>query len=118
MKKKIYYEYDEISGTYIGLEYEKYLHQSQSNYQNIEILNSKIYGNVMYLDGCFMLSEKNQDYYHDACINIVPSSVKKILIIGGSSFVGNFLILSLKKYFHLLLLFLIPKTNSLIKLKI
>ncbi len=83
MKKKIYYEYDEISGTYIGLEYEKYLHQSQSNYQNIEILNSKIYGNVMYLDGCFMLSEKNQDYYHDACINIVPSSVKKILIIGG-----------------------------------
>ena len=37
----------------------------------------------MYLDGCFMLSEKNQDYYHEECIKLIPNNAKKILIIGG-----------------------------------
>ena len=86
MKKKVYYEHDIHTGTSIGLEYEKYLHQSQSKYQNIEIIYSGKYGNAMYLDGCFMLSERNQDYYHDKCISLVPSSVKNILIIGGGDY--------------------------------
>ena len=33
MKKKVYYEHDIHTGTSIGLEYEKYLYQSQSKYQ-------------------------------------------------------------------------------------
>ena len=37
----------------------------------------------MYLDGCFMLSEKNKDYYHDECIKLIPKGAKNILIIGG-----------------------------------
>ena len=40
----------------------------------------------MYLDGCFMLAQKNQDYYHDKCISLVPSNSKRILIIGGGDF--------------------------------
>ena len=83
MKKKVYYEHDIPTGTSIGLEYEKYLFQSQSKYQNIEIIYSSKYGNAMYLDGCFMLSEKNQDYYHDKCISLIPTSAKNILVIGG-----------------------------------
>ena len=86
MKKKVYYEHDIYTRTSIGLEYEKYLYQSQSKYQNIEIIYSSKYGNAMYLDGCFMLSERNQDYYHDECISIVPSSVDNILIIGGGDY--------------------------------
>ena len=83
MKKKIFYEYDDITRTSIGIEYEKYLHQSQSKYQNIEVIKTKRYGNAMYLDGCFMLSEKNQDFYHNACIYLTPRSAKNILIVGG-----------------------------------
>ena len=86
MKKKVYYEHDIHTGTSIGLEYEKYLYQSQSKYQNIEIIYSSKYGNAMYLDGCFMLSERNQDYYHDICISLIPSSVNNILIIGGGDY--------------------------------
>ena len=86
MKKKVYYEHDITTGTSIGLEYEKYLLQSQSKYQNIEIIYTSKYGNAMYLDGCFMLSERNQDYYHDKCISLVPSSVRNILIIGGGDY--------------------------------
>ena len=86
MKKKVYYEHDIPTGTSIGLEYEKYLYQSQSKYQNIEIVYSSKYGNAMYLDGCFMLSERNQDYYHDKCISLIPSSLENILIIGGGDY--------------------------------
>ncbi len=81
--KKIYYEYDFSTETSVGIEYEKYLYQCQSKYQKIEVLKTKYYGNAMYLDGCFMLSEKNQNYYHEECIKIVPKNAKKILIIGG-----------------------------------
>ena len=84
--KKIYYEHDEHTGISIGVEYEKYLYQSQSKYQNIEVIKTKKYGNAMYLDGCFMLSERNQDYYHDKCLSLVPSSVENILIIGGGDY--------------------------------
>ena len=83
MKKKIFYEHDDITRTSIGVEYEKYLHQSQSKYQNIEVIMTERYGNALYLDGCFMLSEKNQDFYHDTCKYLVPKSAKNILIVGG-----------------------------------
>ncbi len=83
MKKKIFYEHDDITRTSIGVEYEKYLHQSQSKYQDIDVIKTKRYGNAMYLDGCFMLSEKNQDFYHNTCTHLVPRSAKNILIVGG-----------------------------------
>ena len=41
--KKIFYEHDDITRTSIGVEYEKYLHQSQSKYQNIEVIKTKRY---------------------------------------------------------------------------
>ena len=39
--KKYSYEHDDYTRTSIGVEYEKYLHQSQSKYQNIEIIKQK-----------------------------------------------------------------------------
>ena len=81
--KKIYYEYDDASGISIGIKYEKYLYQCQSKYQNIEIIKTNKYGNVLYLDGCFMLSQKNQDFYHNECLELIPKTARKILIIGG-----------------------------------
>ena len=84
--KKFYYEHDTVTGTSVGIEYEKYLHQSQSKYQKIEVIKTKLYGNALYLDGCFMLSEKNQDYYHNECLNLVKKNTENILIIGGGDF--------------------------------
>ena len=39
--KKIYYEYDFSTESAVGIEYEKYLHQSQSKYQKIDIIKTK-----------------------------------------------------------------------------
>ena len=33
-----------------------------------------------------MLSEKNQDNYHNQCINLTPKISKNILIIGGGDY--------------------------------
>ena len=81
--KKIFFEHDECTGTSIGLEYEKYLYHCQSKYQKIEIVKSSIYGNAMYLDGCYMLAERNADFYHNKCMRLVPNHARNILIIGG-----------------------------------
>ncbi len=85
-RKKIFYEHDEYTGISIGLEYEKYLYHCQSKYQKIEVIKTSHYGNAMYLDGCFMLAEKNIDFYHDKCLSLVPKNTKNILIIGGGDF--------------------------------
>ena len=79
--KNIYFEHDVTSGTSIGVEYEKYLYKCQSKYQNIEVIKTHIYGNVLYLDGCFMLSEKNQDYYHNECVDLTPIKTNNIFTI-------------------------------------
>ena len=84
--KNIYFEHDVTSGTSIGVEYEKYLYKCQSKYQNIEIIKTNKYGNALYLDGCFMLSQINQDFYHNECLSLIPKNVRKILIIGGGDF--------------------------------
>lgn len=91
--KNIYYEHDDTSGTSIGVKYEKYLYRCQSKFQNIEVLKTRNYGNVLYLDECFMLSEINQDYYHNTCLNLTPRKSKNILIIGGGDYgIANMLI--------------------------
>ncbi len=84
--KNIYYEHDDTSGTSIGVKYEKYLYHCQSKFQNIEVIKTQRYGNVLYLDGCFMLSEMNQDYYHNTCLGLTPKRSKNILIIGGGDY--------------------------------
>ena len=84
--KNIYYEHDDTSGTSIGVKYEKYLYRCQSKFQNIEVIKTHNYGNALYLDGCFMLSEINQDHYHDMCLDLTPKKSKNILIVGGGDY--------------------------------
>ena len=84
--KNIYYEYDDASETSIGVKYEKHLYHCQSKFQNIEVIKTRKYGNALYLDGCFMLSESNQDYYHNTCLDLTTYKAKNILIIGGGDY--------------------------------
>lgn len=82
---KLVTEFHEESKTSISLEYSKKLFSQKTKYQKIEIYCSEKYGNIMMLDGCFMLTEKNNDYYHDKCISFLDKENlnQNILIIGG-----------------------------------
>ncbi len=58
----------------------------KSDFQRIDIFDSSEFGKMLVLDGCVMLTEKDEFIYHEM-ISHVPMSVnlnaKRILVIGG-----------------------------------
>ena len=62
------------------------LFSEHSEFQRIDIFDSKEFGRVLTLDGYLMLTEKDEFIYHEM-ITHVPMSVhpnaRKVLVIGG-----------------------------------
>ena len=62
------------------------LYSAQSDFQRIDIFESKEFGRFLTLDGYMMLTEKDEFIYHEMIVH-VPMAVhplpKKILVIGG-----------------------------------
>ena len=81
-------EFNKQTESRFSIKCEKMLYRKKSKFQKIEIYNSMIYGNIMMLDDCFMLTENGSDQYHDTCVSLVDRNKKKlnILIIGGGDF--------------------------------
>ena len=102
-------EFNKDTKTFFAIECQSRLFKKKSKYQKIEIYSSNYYGNVLLLDNCFMLTEKNSDQYKETCINIIgKKKLDDILIIGGGDFeiakqlmkskiVGNLTIVELDK---------------------
>lgn len=71
---------------HFSIKVEKQLYSEQSDFQRIDILDTREFGKVLTLDGYLMLTEKDEFIYHEM-ITHVPMSVmphaKNILIIGG-----------------------------------
>ena len=81
-------EFNKITGTTFSIKCEKLIYKTKSIFQKIKVYQSKQYGNVMMLDGCFMLTEKGNDQYHEKCISLATTDKKEanVLIIGGGDF--------------------------------
>lgn len=65
---------------------EKKLYDKKSKFQHIEIYKTKERGNLMVLDGCFMLTEKEEFVYHEMIVHLplfAHPNPKNILVIGG-----------------------------------
>jgi len=113
-------EYCKKSNTFFGIDCQKLLYSAKSKFQKIKVYSSKIFGNVLMLDNCFMITEKCSDQYHDECLRLIDlkNNKIKILIIGGGDFglvkkiseekkfdkidiveIDNKLIIACKKYF-------------------
>lgn len=68
------------------LDIENVLVQKRSNYQDIEVVESNNFGNVLILDSIFQTSEKDEFFYHEALVHvpmITHDSPSQVLIIGG-----------------------------------
>ena len=62
------------------------LHSSQSSYQKIEVVETFAYGKMLILDGCVMLTEKDEFVYHEMIAHVpmgLKADAKQVLIIGG-----------------------------------
>ncbi len=69
-----------------SIKVDRQLFSATSEFQRIDIFESKDFGRFLILDGCMMLTEKDEFIYHEMIAHVpmcVNPSIKKILLIGG-----------------------------------
>ena len=73
-------------GTAFGLEITAKLHEEQTQYQFLEVYDTKTFGKLMVLDGCVMLTTRDNFLYHEMMSHpalFTHPNPKKVAIIGG-----------------------------------
>ncbi len=79
-------EWVEAQGTAFGLKLGEKLHAERSAFQEIEIYQTERFGRLMVIDGCVMLTDRDNFLYHEMlthpalCMHPDPA---RVLIIGG-----------------------------------
>lgn len=69
-----------------SIQVDRQLYSGQSEFQRIDIFDSKEFGRFLTLDGYMMLTEKDEFIYHEMIVHVpmaVHPLVKRVLIIGG-----------------------------------
>lgn len=69
-----------------SIKVDKQLYSTQSEYQRIDVFESKEFGRFLTLDGFMMLTEKDEFIYHEMIVHVpmaVHPNVCKVLVIGA-----------------------------------
>ena len=72
--------------TRLGVKVEKTLFRAKSDFQEVLVFESADWGRVLTLDGCFMVTERDEFVYHEMLAHPACSAngaVKTALVIGG-----------------------------------
>lgn len=76
----------ESCGTAFSLKIKAKLHEEQSPYQQIAIYDTETFGKLMTIDGCVMLTTRDNFLYHEMMSHpalFTHSNPQKVVIIGG-----------------------------------
>ena len=79
-------EAHESSGSSIGFRTHARLHSEQTPFQSIEIYDSTDWGKLMVIDGCMMLTTRDNFFYHEMMSHpalFTHPRAKRVVIIGG-----------------------------------
>jgi spermidine synthase len=74
------------SGTVQGFKVTALLHKEETPYQTLEVYETESFGHLMVLDGCVMLTSRDNFLYHEMMAHPVlfsHSKPSRVLIIGG-----------------------------------
>lgn len=74
------------AGSAFSLKIKRKLHEEQSNFQHLEIYETETFGNLMVIDGCTMVSTRDNFFYHEMMSHpalFTHPDPKKVWIIGG-----------------------------------
>lgn len=74
------------AGTAFSLRIRNKLHEEQSAFQKIEVYETESFGRLLVLDGCIMLTDRDNFIYHEMMAHPVlfaHPAPKKVAIIGG-----------------------------------
>ena len=70
----------------LSIKVDKQLFSEQSEFQRVDIFESKEFGRFLILDGCMMLTEKDEFIYHEMITHVpmcVNPNIRRVLLIGG-----------------------------------
>ncbi|KPQ28713.1 MAG: spermidine synthase [Marinobacter excellens HL-55] len=73
-------------GTAFSLQVKAKLHEEQTPFQKLEIYQTETFGNLMVLDGCVMLTTRDNFLYHEMMTHpalFTHKNPKKVVIVGG-----------------------------------
>jgi len=79
-------EEDKANGSLFGVKLREHLHSEQTEFQKIDIYASEKFGNVMVIDGFFMLTARENFIYHEMMSHpalFTHPAPRRIAIIGG-----------------------------------
>jgi spermidine synthase len=79
-------EHVEAAGTAFSLKIKQKLHEEQSEFQFLEIYETETFGNLMVIDGCTMVSTRDNFFYHEMMSHpalFTHPAPKRVWIIGG-----------------------------------
>ncbi|MDD5113077.1 MAG: polyamine aminopropyltransferase [Methylobacter sp.] len=74
------------AGSAFSLKIKRKLHEEQSDFQYLEIYETETFGNLMVIDGCTMVSTRDNFFYHEMMSHpalFTHPSPKTVWIIGG-----------------------------------
>jgi spermidine synthase len=74
------------AGSAFSLKINKKVHEEQSEFQHLEIYETETFGNLMVIDGCTMVSTRDNFFYHEMMSHpalYTHPDPKRVWIIGG-----------------------------------
>lgn len=83
---ELWYTEQHTENVRFSIKVEKQLHSEQTEFQRIDILESKEFGRFFTLDGMMMVTEKDEFIYHDMIVHVpmaVNPDIKNVLVIGA-----------------------------------
>lgn len=83
---ELWYTEKHTKDVHFSIKVEKQLASVQSDFQRIDVFWTPEFGNILTLDGCLMVTEKDEFIYHEMITHIpmaVNPNIKKVLVIGA-----------------------------------
>ena len=86
MNMEFWYTEEHSEDTRFSNRVDKQLYSAKSDFQRIDVFESKEFGRFLTLDGLMMVTEKDEFIYHDMIVHIPMAAnpnIKKVLVIGA-----------------------------------
>lgn len=83
---ELWYTEHHTENVHFSIKVDKPLYSGQSEFQRIDVFNSKEFGNFFTLDGFIMVTEKDEFIYHDMIVHVPMATnpkIKNVLVIGA-----------------------------------
>ena len=86
MGMELWYTEQHTENVRFSIKVEKQLYSEETEFQRIDILESKEFGRFFTLDGLMMVTEKDEFIYHDMIVHVPMATnpdIKRVLVIGA-----------------------------------